>query len=264
MPNFGPTSVTSQRGSWYTIGLLAGLYDRSFASHGGRLNRVAASRRCLDHAVAAGVGIGQLATGTWPHRRCGRRPACGAVGAAADRQRRAAPRRHPRWRPHLVGIVGARSLPVLPSFRWSATSRRWSRCSCSAFACAAARRTATRACAVLPATKKVILIVIDGLTPSMFEAAETPALRFLADHGEYRRAASTFPSLTPVCLSSIATGGHPDTHHIPHLVWWNRDEDRLLEYGSSFAAVRVKPGSHCVAPRHDRRPEREAPPRGTR
>ena len=73
----------------------------------------------------------------------------------------------------------------------------------------------------------------------MFEAADTPALRFLAEHGEYRRAASTFPSLTPVCLSSIATGAHPDVHHIPHLVWWNRDEQRLVEYGSSFAAMRA-------------------------
>jgi predicted AlkP superfamily pyrophosphatase or phosphodiesterase len=91
----------------------------------------------------------------------------------------------------------------------------------------------------LPATKRVVLIVIDGLTPSMFEAAETPALRFLAEHGEYRRAASTFPSLTPVCLSSIATGTHPDGHHIPHLVWWHRGEQRLVEYGSSFAAVRA-------------------------
>ncbi|HZP73741.1 MAG TPA: alkaline phosphatase family protein [Gaiellaceae bacterium] len=89
------------------------------------------------------------------------------------------------------------------------------------------------------ATKPVVLIVIDGLTPSMFEAADTPALRFLAEHGAYRRAASTFPSLTPVCLSSIATGGHPDTHHIPHLVWWNRAEQRIVEYGSSFGAIRA-------------------------
>ena len=73
----------------------------------------------------------------------------------------------------------------------------------------------------------------------MFEAADTPALRFLLEHGTYARAASTFPSLTPVCLSSIATGGHPDVHHIPHLVWWYRDEQRLVEYGSSFAAVRA-------------------------
>jgi hypothetical protein len=91
----------------------------------------------------------------------------------------------------------------------------------------------------LPATKPVILVVIDGLTPAMLEAADTPALRFLAEHGEYRRSASTFPSLTPVCLSSIATGAHGDVHEIPHLVWWNRAEDRLVEYGSSFAAMRV-------------------------
>jgi hypothetical protein len=91
----------------------------------------------------------------------------------------------------------------------------------------------------LPATKPVVLIVIDGLTPSMFEAADTPALSLLAENGAYRRATSTFPSLTPVCLSSIATGTHPDGHHIPHLVWWHRAEQRIVEYGSSFAAVRA-------------------------
>ena len=87
--------------------------------------------------------------------------------------------------------------------------------------------------------KPVVLVIVDGLTPSAFEAADTPALRFLAEHGEYRRAVSTFPSLTPVCLSSIATGSHPDRHHIPHLVWWHRGEHRLVEYGSSFAAIRA-------------------------
>jgi hypothetical protein len=87
--------------------------------------------------------------------------------------------------------------------------------------------------------KPVVLIVIDGLTPSMFEAADTPAIRYLIEHGSYARAASTFPSLTPVCLSSIATGAHGDVHHIPHLVWWYREEQRIVEYGSSFGAVRV-------------------------
>jgi len=87
--------------------------------------------------------------------------------------------------------------------------------------------------------KPVVLVIVDGLTPATFEAADTPALRFLAEHGEYRRAISTFPSLTPVCLSSIATGSHPDGHHIPHLVWWHRGEQRLVEYGSSFGAVRA-------------------------
>jgi len=87
--------------------------------------------------------------------------------------------------------------------------------------------------------KPVVLIVIDGLTPSMFEAAETPALRFLAERGDYTRAASVFPSLTPVCLASIATGAYPDGHLIPHLVWWHREERRVVEYGSSFGALRA-------------------------
>jgi hypothetical protein len=95
----------------------------------------------------------------------------------------------------------------------------------------------------LPETRKLILIVIDGLTPGTFEAAvgdgRAPALSFLADQGRYSRAVSTFPSLTPVCLSSIATGAHPDVHHIPHLVWYDRDRARIVEYGSSFAALRA-------------------------
>ncbi len=85
--------------------------------------------------------------------------------------------------------------------------------------------------------------MIDGLTPSMLEAVvgdrSAPTLAFLAEQGRYRRSVSTFPSLTPVCLSALATGSHPDVHEIPHLVWWNRAEQRLVEYGSSFGAVRA-------------------------
>src|SRR4051794_14090590 len=102
-------------------------------------------------------------------------------------------------------------------------------------------------CAPLPETKKLILIVIDGLTPSVFEAAvgdgRAPALSFLAERGRYARAVSTFPSLTPVCLSSLATGAHPDVHHIPHLVWYDRERARLVEYGSSSAAGRAAGGA---------------------
>src|SRR3954451_6160104 len=66
-----------------------------------------------------------------------------------------------------------------------------------------------------------------------------PALSFLREAGSYVRGTTTFPSVTPVCLTSIATGAHPDTHHIPHLVWYHRRERRLVEYGSSFSAVRA-------------------------
>jgi predicted AlkP superfamily pyrophosphatase or phosphodiesterase len=90
---------------------------------------------------------------------------------------------------------------------------------------------------------KLVLVVIDGLTPTMLEASlgtsSTPALTALAERATLGRATSTFPSLTPVCLSSIATGAHPDVHEIPHLVWWHRGEGRLVEYGSSFGAARA-------------------------
>jgi hypothetical protein len=91
--------------------------------------------------------------------------------------------------------------------------------------------------------KKLVLVVVDGMTPAAFERAvesgRAPAMSFLAEHGDYRLATSVFPSLTPVCLSSIATGAGPGVHHIPSLVWWNRQEHRIVEYGSSFAAVRA-------------------------
>ena len=93
--------------------------------------------------------------------------------------------------------------------------------------------------ALVPDRKKLVLVVIDGLTPSVFEDAvedgTAPALTLLAEHGSTAAAISAFPSLTPVCLSSIATGAHPDVHHIPHLVWYHRGERRIVEYGSSFA-----------------------------
>jgi hypothetical protein len=91
------------------------------------------------------------------------------------------------------------------------------------------------------AAPKVVLIVIDGLTATAFErAVETgraPALAALSARGDYRRAVSAFPSLTPVCVSSLATGAYPDVHRIPHLVWYDRDERRVIEYGSSFPAI---------------------------
>src|SRR6266516_3259158 len=98
--------------------------------------------------------------------------------------------------------------------------------------------------------KKLVLIVVDGMTPASFERAvdggRAPALSFLAEHGDYRQATSVFPSLTPVCITSIATGAGPGVHHIPSLVWWNRQERRIVEYGSSLSALRAAGLSQSV------------------
>jgi hypothetical protein len=91
--------------------------------------------------------------------------------------------------------------------------------------------------------RKLVLVVVDGMTPAAFERAvesgRAPTLALLAERGDYRQATSVFPSLTPVCLTSIATGAGPGVHHIPSLVWWSRQERRIVEYGSSFAALRA-------------------------
>jgi Type I phosphodiesterase / nucleotide pyrophosphatase len=81
------------------------------------------------------------------------------------------------------------------------------------------------------------------LTPEALEQGlaegRLPALAAVAEGGWTGRATSVFPSLTPVCLTSIATGAFPDVHHIPHLVWYHRGEERVIEYGSSFPAMRA-------------------------
>ena len=88
-----------------------------------------------------------------------------------------------------------------------------------------------------------MLTVIDGLTPSALErgieGGRLPTLARLVELGSYAVGVSTFPSVTPVCLSTIATGAPPDVHGIPHLVWYHRAERRLVEYGSSLGAVRA-------------------------
>lgn len=94
-----------------------------------------------------------------------------------------------------------------------------------------------------PGRRKLVLVVIDGLTPELLErgieSGRVPALARLVEDGTYARGVTTFPSVTPVCLSTLATGAHPDVHHIPHLAWYHRGEERIVEYGSSFPAMRA-------------------------
>ena len=93
----------------------------------------------------------------------------------------------------------------------------------------------------LSAARKLMLAVIDGATPSMIErtvaAGRAPCLATLIERGSFvRDAVSVFPSVTPVCAASIATGHAQDRHHIPGMNWYHRGERRYVEYGSSFRA----------------------------
>jgi hypothetical protein len=89
----------------------------------------------------------------------------------------------------------------------------------------------------------VVLAVIDGMSPAMLERAvrsgRAPTLELLMDRGVYvEDCTAAFPSVTPVCAATIATGLSQDRHLIPSMNWYHRAEGRYVEYGSSMSAAR--------------------------
>lgn len=92
--------------------------------------------------------------------------------------------------------------------------------------------------------KKLVLAVIDALKPAILEQAaasgQAPFLRRLLQEGSYTpECVSVFPSVTPVCAATIATGASPQEHRIPSINWYSREQQRYIEYGSSFKATRT-------------------------
>jgi len=93
-------------------------------------------------------------------------------------------------------------------------------------------------------SKKLVLAVIDAMKPAMLDAAiaagRAPTLQALVERGQVvSECVAAFPSVTPVCAASIATGTGPDEHEIPAMNWWHREEQRYVEYGTSFGASRA-------------------------
>ena len=91
--------------------------------------------------------------------------------------------------------------------------------------------------------RRLLLAVIDGCKPSMLDRAveqgKAPAIAAIRERGSWvPELCAAFPSVTPVCATSIATGVLQDRHRIAAMNWWKRDERRYVEYGSSFRAAR--------------------------
>ncbi len=92
------------------------------------------------------------------------------------------------------------------------------------------------------APPKLVLCVIDAMAPEMLEraiaAGTAPVLERLIQGGLYvPDCVAAFPSVTPVCAASIVTGVGQDEHHIPAMNWFDRSENRYVEYGSSFRSA---------------------------
>jgi Type I phosphodiesterase / nucleotide pyrophosphatase len=89
---------------------------------------------------------------------------------------------------------------------------------------------------------KLVLCVIDAMAPEMLEraiaAGAAPVLETLIERGVYvPDCVAAFPSVTPVCAASIVTGHAQDAHLIPAMNWFHREEERYVEYGSSFRSA---------------------------
>jgi predicted AlkP superfamily pyrophosphatase or phosphodiesterase len=92
--------------------------------------------------------------------------------------------------------------------------------------------------------RKLVLCMVDSLRTDMLERAcaddLAPTFAALLDRGGViGDCVSSFPSVTPVCCSEIATGAGPDRHWISGMNWYHRAEHRYVEYGSSFEATRA-------------------------
>src|ERR1700755_177053 len=92
--------------------------------------------------------------------------------------------------------------------------------------------------------KKLVLAVIDAVKPAMLERAvatgRAPTLQALIERGQVvDSCVAAFPSVTPVCAASIATGTGPGEHEIPAMNWWHREEQRTCEEGPRFGASRA-------------------------
>lgn len=86
---------------------------------------------------------------------------------------------------------------------------------------------------------KVVLLIIDSLMDEPLKKAikenKAPALAFLLNHGRYHtNLVSSYPTMSVTIDSSLITGTYPDKHKIPGLVWYEEDEQRIINYGNGF------------------------------
>ncbi|HZR58934.1 MAG TPA: alkaline phosphatase family protein [Terriglobales bacterium] len=97
--------------------------------------------------------------------------------------------------------------------------------------------------------KKVIVIGLDGLEPSIVEAmlgrGELPNLAKIRDSGSYSRLRTTYPAQTPVAWSSFATGTNPGGHGIFDFI--SRDP---LTYQPDAALSRFERAKSMLAQPH--------------
>ncbi|CAM3722221.1 alkaline phosphatase family protein [Mesobacillus zeae] len=88
-------------------------------------------------------------------------------------------------------------------------------------------------------TKPVILIIVDTLMDAPLKEAMqkgmAPAFQFLKKKGTYYpNLAAPFPTMSVNVDATLLTGTFCNEHNIPGLVWFNKKENRLVNYGTHY------------------------------
>lgn len=84
--------------------------------------------------------------------------------------------------------------------------------------------------------KKVILLLVDTLMNTTLKEAikneKAPAFQFFIENGyNIPNVVSPFPTMSVNVDSTLLTGLYSDQHKIPGLVWFNKKENRIINYG---------------------------------
>lgn len=91
-------------------------------------------------------------------------------------------------------------------------------------------------------SKNVLFLVVDSLMSHAIDQGikegRLPALSFLIQHGQYHKElVSSFPTMSITIDSTLLTGTYTDRHQVPGLIWYDRDEGRVINYGTGFREI---------------------------
>ncbi|SDH48844.1 alkaline phosphatase family protein [Alteribacillus bidgolensis] len=88
-----------------------------------------------------------------------------------------------------------------------------------------------------PSQKSVIMIMLDTLMDKPLQRAlkeeRIPAFTYFMEHGNYfADVVAPFPTMSVNVESTLLTGHYSDQHGVPSLVWYNKEENRIINYGT--------------------------------
>jgi phosphonoacetate hydrolase len=89
--------------------------------------------------------------------------------------------------------------------------------------------TMAQARGAAPASRKVVICLIDGFGPEYVAKSEMPNLRRAMQAGRYTIGQGAMPSLTNVNSASLATGSFPEAHGITANTFFDPDLGRIVE-----------------------------------